>query len=90
MESEDHKTKLIRDKEGLEQLAKQLKMVRNRQGFTQERLAAESGLALSQVARIETAITNPTVSTLMRIARTLEVPVGDLFDFTLPKQDHYK
>ena len=39
---------------------------------------------------IETAVTDPTVSTLMRIARTLEVPVSDLFDFQLDKQDHSK
>lgn len=90
MKSSSKKRTIIRDIEGLERLAKQLKVVRKRQGFTQEVLAAESGLALSQIARIETAKTNPTVSTLMRIARTLEVPVSDLFDFQLDKQDHSK
>lgn len=90
MKSSSKKRTIIRDQEGLERLAKQLKVVRKRQGFTQEVLAAESGLALSQIARIETAKTNPTVSTLMRIARTLEVPVSELFDFQLDKQDHSK
>jgi transcriptional regulator with XRE-family HTH domain len=90
MKSKGEKRKIIRDQEGLEMLAKQIKIVRKRLGFTQEELAGQSGLALSQIGRIETAVTNPTVSTLMRIARTLEVPVSDLFDFTLEKQDYSK
>lgn len=90
MESQKNKRVFIRDQEGIEMLAEQLKLVRKRQGFTQEELAAQSGLTLSQIARIETVKINPTVSTMMRIARTLEVPVSELFDFTLPKQDHYK
>jgi len=90
MKSKDKKRILIRDQEGLEILAKQIKIVRKRLGFTQEELAGQSGLALSQIARIETAVTNPTVSTLMRIARTLEVPVSELFDFKLDKKDYSK
>jgi transcriptional regulator with XRE-family HTH domain len=78
------------DDEGLKNLAKQLKIVRKRQGYTQEELAAQPGLSLSQIARIETEITNPTISTLMRIARTMEVPVSDLVDFKLDRQDYSK
>jgi transcriptional regulator with XRE-family HTH domain len=90
MDSKGQKRIIIRDQEGLELLAKQIKIVRKRQGFTQEELAGQSGLALSQIARIETAVTNPTVSTLMRIARTMDVPVSDLVDFKLDKQDYSK
>lgn len=79
------KRTLIFDEEGLRKLAEQLKAVRKRQGFTQEALAYESELTLSQIARIETLKTNPTVSTIFRIARTLDVPVSDLFNFKLKK-----
>jgi transcriptional regulator with XRE-family HTH domain len=79
------KRKLIFDEEGLRALAEQLKDVRKKQGYTQEKLAYESELTLSQIARIETVQTNPTVSTIFRIARTLNVPVSDLFDFKLKK-----
>lgn len=77
---------LIYDAEGLKLLAKTLKEVRAKQGFTQEDLAYESGLSLSQIARIETVKINPTVSTMFSIARTLNVPVSDLFDFKLAKK----
>jgi transcriptional regulator with XRE-family HTH domain len=77
---------LIYDEEGLRLLANTLKKVRAKKGFTQEDLAYESGLTLSQIARIETLKINPTVSTLFCIARTLDVPVSDLFDFRLPKK----
>ena len=75
--------KLIYDSEGLELLASKLKEVRAKKGFTQEELSHQSGLTLSQIARIETMKVNPTVSTIFRIARTLEINVGDLFDFKL-------
>ena len=77
---------LIFDEEGLKLLADKLKQVRAKMGYTQEDLAYESGLSLSQIARIETRKINPTVSTMFKIARTLDVPVSDLFDFTLSKK----
>ena len=52
-------------------------------GITQEELSYESGLTLSQIARIETMKINPTVSTIFRIARTLNINVAELFDFKL-------
>ncbi|HTA62866.1 MAG TPA: helix-turn-helix transcriptional regulator [Bacteroidia bacterium] len=76
---------LIFDEEGMSLLAKKLKQVRTEKGFTQEELAYESELTLSQIARIETMKTNPTVSTIFRIARTLDVNVGELFDFKFKK-----
>lgn len=74
---------LIYDEEGLKLLAAKIKEVRAKKGFTQEDLAYESGLSLSQIARIETIKINPTVSTIFKIARTLKIPVSDLFDFKL-------
>lgn len=59
--------------------------MRLKKGFTQEELSYESGLTLSQIARIETVKTNPTVSTIFKIARTLNINVSELFDFKLPK-----
>lgn len=90
MKEERKKRTVIRDNEGLLALANQLKLVRKRLGYTQERLASEAGLELSQIARIETAKTNATVSTMMRIARTLDIPVNHLFEFKLEKGDYSK
>ncbi|MCY7353222.1 MAG: helix-turn-helix domain-containing protein [Cytophagaceae bacterium] len=48
-----------------------------------EELSFRSGLALSQIARIETVRTNPTVSTICALAKALEVRPSVLFDFDL-------
>ena len=76
----------IFDEKGLREFAEHLKSVRIDKGFTQEKLAYESGLTLSQIAIIETATTNPTLSTIFKIARTMKVTLPELFDFRLPKE----
>jgi len=75
--------KLIFDNEGINAFAIQLKKIREREGFTQSQLAFESGLSLSQIARIETARINPTLSTVFVLARTLNVTLPELFNFEL-------
>ena len=72
------------DEEGLKLLAKRLKEIRAEKGISQEELAYRSELTLSQIARIETTKTNPTISTLFKIIRTLEISPADLFNFELP------
>ncbi|CAC9976156.1 MULTISPECIES: helix-turn-helix transcriptional regulator [Flavobacterium] len=85
MEKNDIKPrKLIFDKEGLQLLAKRLKEIRAEKGISQEELAYRAEMTLSQIARIETVKTNPTVSTIFKIVRALEVPLSDLFNFELP------
>ena len=77
------KRKLIFDEAGLKAFAYRLKEVREKKKVTQEALAYKSGLALSQIARIETARINPTLSTAFAIARALDVSLPELFDFEL-------
>lgn len=85
MKKDETKTrKLIFDQEGLQLLAKRLKELRSEKGLSQEELAYRSEITLSQIARIETVRINPTVSTIFKIARTLEVPLSELFNFELP------
>jgi len=79
--------KLIFDDKGIKAFAIQLKKIRIREGFTQSQLAFESELTLSQIARIETARINPTLSTVFRLARTLNVSLTDLFNFELSSKD---
>ena len=82
----NRKRKLIFDQAGLKSFALQLKKLRATQGLTQEQLAFESGIALSQVARIETARINPSLSTVFAIVRTLDIPLSELFNFDLPRK----
>lgn len=63
----------VYDKEGLTILAKRLKEARAAKGWTQEELAYQSGIALSQIARIETVAGNPTLSTILILAKSLKI-----------------
>lgn len=67
----------------LKALGKQLKKLRKEQGFTQQQLAFESGLELSQISRIERGIINTSISQLFIICKTLEIHPKELFDFNL-------
>jgi transcriptional regulator with XRE-family HTH domain len=78
--------KFIFDEAGLKAFARRLKEVRKMKKLSQEELALRAGLTLSQIARIETARINPTLSTIFRIARTLDIELSELFDFTLPAE----
>ena len=64
-------------------LATRLKEIRSEKRISQEELAYRSEITLSQIARIETVRINPTVSTIFKIARTLDIPLSELFDFKL-------
>ena len=74
---------MIFDEKSLKLFALHLKSIRQSKNFTQQQLAFESGISLSQIARIETARINPTLSTVFQIARTLEVTPKELFDFEI-------
>ncbi|MFH0843314.1 MAG: helix-turn-helix transcriptional regulator [Bacteroidota bacterium] len=76
--------KLIFDEAGLKAFAKRLKEVRKTKNLSQEELALRTELTLSQIARIETAKINTTLSTVFRIARILDIELPELFDFKLP------
>lgn len=78
------KRKLIFDEAGLIAFAERLRLIRKENNLTQEELALRSGLTLSQIARIETARINPTLSTVFCIARTMNIKLTELFDFDLP------
>jgi len=57
-----------------------LKRLRQDKGFSQERLANELGIEISQISRIERGILNTAVSTAYEISKILDVEVSDLFN----------
>jgi len=69
----------IRNKKFLDRLAKNLKLARKKRGVTQEELAFKAGLTLSQIARIETAQINTSISTIFAILQALDVEANELF-----------
>ncbi|WP_066978579.1 helix-turn-helix domain-containing protein [Methylomonas lenta] len=58
-----------------------LAIVRKLRGFSQERLAAESGLARSHLSGIERGRINITLNKIGLIAQTLSVEPTELMDF---------
>jgi transcriptional regulator with XRE-family HTH domain len=60
-------------------IASNLKKIRTKQGYTLEKLARLADLSLNTVVKVESgANQNPTIETLTKIAKALEVGVDDL------------
>lgn len=58
--------------------AANVRAARARRGLTQEGLAYESGLTAGEVSRVERAIREPRVLTVVRLANALGIPPGEL------------
>jgi len=58
-----------------------LRKIRLARGYTQEHLANELGIEISQISRIERGVINTSVSTLYSISLILKVDVSVFFDF---------
>ena len=67
----------FREEKWLLEFGKNLKRIRGEKEYTQEKLAYESGLALSQIARLEVGDRNPTLCTIV-IAKTLNIEPSQL------------
>lgn len=61
-----------------QRLGKQLQRVRTSRGLTQEQLAVNVGLSRTFLTRLELGQYDPTLSTLVRLAKALRVSVTDL------------
>jgi transcriptional regulator with XRE-family HTH domain len=61
-----------------QRLGKQLQRVRTSRGLTQEQLAVNVGLSRTFITRLELGQYDPTLSTLVRLAKALRVSVTDL------------
>lgn len=55
-----------------------LRRLRFKRALSQEALAVDAGVDRSYVGRIERGVENPTVETLDRLAKALEVPAAEL------------
>lgn len=65
----------------MEAFAKKLREIRKSKGYSQELLANECDLPLSQISRIETCKINTSLSHICLIARVLKVPPYELMNF---------
>lgn len=65
----------------LKTFGKRLKQLREEKGISQAQLAFEAEIQISQISRIERGLINTTISNAKLIAKVLEIPLKDLFDF---------
>ena len=61
-------------------LGENLRAAREKREFTQERLAELSGVQAGEISRIETGKRDPQVSTLLKLARGLDLAPGKLLE----------
>ena len=62
-------------------VGKRIKIVRQRNGLTQDQLAEQVGLSPKYISGIERGVENPTMDILLRVATMLGVEPYDLFLF---------
>jgi transcriptional regulator with XRE-family HTH domain len=66
-------------------VGKEVRSLREAKGWSQAKLAVETGMAVSGISQIENDKRNPNSATLTKLARALEVEVADLFPLEQPR-----
>ncbi len=61
-------------------LGTNLRDARKRLGLTQEQVAERSGVHATEVSRIEAGKRDPQVSTILKLAKAVELPPGKLLE----------
>jgi transcriptional regulator with XRE-family HTH domain len=74
---------LLRNKKAIIAFGAHVRQLRKARNMSMEALSHEVDVELSQIYRIETGKINPTLSTLVALAKALNIPLCDLmrFDF---------
>jgi transcriptional regulator with XRE-family HTH domain len=57
-----------------------IKQLREKSGITQEALAKKAGLSLGYIGRLEIGRHDPSLSTLIKLAKALKVKPGELLE----------
>jgi transcriptional regulator with XRE-family HTH domain len=60
--------------------ARRLRAARAASGRTQDRLARRSGLHRTEISKLDRGLTDPRLSTIVRLARSLGVPTSALVE----------
>ena len=67
------------DKKYLKTFAYNVKTIRERQGLSQENLAAEAGLHRTYIGMVERLERNPSLISIYKIAKCLNIDIKELF-----------
>lgn len=70
-----------RDIDFIQQFGKNLRKIRKDKKMSQEDLAMNADTSRSQIARIERGEINPSITTVNRFAKALQIDIQSLFQF---------
>lgn len=73
----------IKNKELVVAIGNRIRDLRKERNISQEELANEADIPLSQIGRIERGETNPTISTLYAISKALIISLKNLLDIKI-------
>lgn len=71
----------VKNKKFIKKFGKNLRRLRKEANLSQEDLANDADIPLSQVGRIERGEVNTSISTVQVLSLALKVPITDLFNF---------
>ena len=69
------------DKTLAQQFGSRVRALRKKRGMTQEQLAEATGLSVNFISFVERGIKSPSLANIGHIAKALNVPVMELFNF---------
>jgi transcriptional regulator with XRE-family HTH domain len=70
----------LRDKEILKNFGSHLKKLREKKNITQAQLASDMNVEISQISRIERGIINPSLCTVVEIAKAIGISPSKLLE----------
>lgn len=79
----------VQDMDTKEMIGSRIREIRTKKGMTQEALAEKMGINPKFISSIERGKENPTLNTIINLADSLGVPIGEVFSF-LELQDTSK
>ena len=65
-----------------DKIGKQIQKLRELKGLSQQDLAAKCNFEKSNLSRLEAGRVNPTLSTLEKVAKALDITLSELFTFS--------
>ena len=71
----------LKNKEFIIEFGKNLRKIRKNKGLTQQDLANDIAVEISQISRIERGIINTSISTANTLAEALKIDITELFSF---------
>ena len=70
----------MRNNAFLKKLGKNIAIIRKQKGFSQDKLYLEAGLSRYTIYAIESGKSDPKATTLLKISKTLKIPLSELMD----------